>query len=79
MRRIWDEVRERFATFETAKGAYYLVFGLALIFNQQYIISVLAVILVIEGIRKLIVNRTKQALRFEQLKRNREEREHDHA
>ncbi len=75
---MWDTIKheliERFTTFETAKGIYLVVLGLALLFHQQYIISVLALLAIVEGVRKLFVNRTKQAVRSEQMKARRIER-----
>lgn len=70
---MWEKLkqdfRERFLNFETAKGVYLIPAGLATvyasIFHVQYLLQTAGALagwyLVSEGIRKVWVNRIKQA------------------
>jgi hypothetical protein len=63
------DFRERFLNFETAKGMYLIPTGAAIIyvtlFHIQFIIQCVGVLLggyaLFEGLRKVFVNRIKQA------------------
>ena len=73
---ILQDVKERFLTFETVKGAYLLPAGgvicYATLFYLQYVIQAfclaLGVYMMVEGFRKIQVNRVKQSLATERLK-----------
>lgn len=57
-----SELKERFLTFETVQGLYLIVFGVALLVYPQLVLTVTGVLLVIEGLRRFFVNRTKEAV-----------------
>jgi hypothetical protein len=69
------DFRERFLNFETAKGMYLVPAGAAIIyitlFHIQFIIQSTGVLLggyaLFEGLRKVFVNRIKQAAVVEKL------------
>jgi len=73
---ILQDVKERFLTFETVKGAYLLPAGgvicYATLFYLQYVIQAfclaLGVYMMVKGFRKIQVNRVKQSLATERLK-----------
>lgn len=72
---MWEKFKqdfmERFMTFETAKGIYLIPAGLAImyvsVFYMQYIIQATGIIfgwyMTSEGMRKVFVNRIKQAVK----------------
>lgn len=70
------DIKERFATFETAKGVYLVPAGVvityAAIFHVSFVIQTTfaagGVYAVFEGLRKISVNRVKQSLAHERLK-----------
>lgn len=80
MKDIKMDLKERFLNYETAKGIYFIFAGLLTIyvsmFYQQYIIQVLGLTWgwynVSEGLRKVFVNRIKQAVKTKQLEQERE-------
>lgn len=67
--RIKMEIKERFLNFETAKGVYLVPSGIITmyitVYQQQHVITALGLLfgwyLVSEGLRKIWVNRYKQA------------------
>lgn len=73
------DFKERFATFETAKGLYLVPAGVAItyaaIFHVSFVIQVTfaagGIYAIFEGLRKITVNRVKQALAHEQMKQSR--------
>ena len=73
---ILQDFKERFLTFETVKGAYLLPAGGVIcyvtVFYLQYVIQAfclaLGVYMMVEGSRKIFVNRIKQGLATERLK-----------
>ena len=72
---ILQDFKERFLTFETVKGAYLLPAGGVIcyvtLFYLQYVIQAfclaLGVYMMVEGSRKILVNRTKQKIATENL------------
>lgn len=70
-----QDFKERFLTFETAKGIYLLPFGLILIYTGWYYIQFLlqtvavlgGVYLASEALRKIFVNRIKQAAKIKDM------------
>ena len=75
MKELKMDLKERFLNYETAKGLYFVLAGLITVyvsvFYQQYVIQVLGVTWgwysVSEGLRKIFVNRIKQAVKQEEL------------
>lgn len=73
---IKQDFIERFANFETVKGVYLLPAGLAglwvVTYHLQFILQVFGLAcfgyMAIEGVRKIGVNRIKQALKAEERK-----------
>jgi hypothetical protein len=73
---ILQDFKERFLTFETVKGIYLLPAGGVIcyvtLFYLQYVIQafclVLGVYMMVEGSRKIFVNRVKQSLAADRLK-----------
>jgi hypothetical protein len=71
-----QDIKERFANYETFKGIYFVFAGCVVIFvsiyYQQYVIQAVGVVFgwyfVSEGIRKICVNRFKQAEVREKIK-----------
>jgi uncharacterized membrane protein len=76
---ILQDFKERFLNFETVKGIYLLPAGGVIcyvtLFYLQYVIQAfcfaLGVYMMVEGFRKIQVNRIKQSLATERLKENR--------
>jgi uncharacterized membrane protein len=76
---VLQDFKERFLTFETVKGVYLLLAGGAIcyvtLFYLQYVIQAfcltLGVYMMVEGFRKIQVNRVKQSLAAERLKDSR--------
>lgn len=67
---FFTDVRERFFTFESFKGLLFAAAGVFLLLHQEYILTVFAVYLVIEGLRKITVNRVAQlSMRHEMVRR----------
>ncbi len=72
---ILQDFKERFLTFETVKGAYLLPAGGVIcyvtLFYLQYVIQAfclaLGVYMMVEGSRKILVNRVKQKIATENL------------
>jgi hypothetical protein len=72
---ISQDLKERFLTFETVKGAYLLPAGGVIcyvtLFYLQYVIQAfclaLGVYMMVEGSRKIFVNRVKQKIATENL------------
>jgi hypothetical protein len=72
---ILQDLKERFLTFETVKGAYLLPAGGVIcyvtLFYLQYVIQAfclaLGVYMMVEGSRKIFVNRVKQKIATENL------------
>jgi hypothetical protein len=73
---ILQDFKERFLNFETVKGIYLLPAGGVIcyvtLFYLQYVIQAfclaLGVYMMVEGSRKIFVNRVKQSLATERLK-----------
>jgi len=73
--KVKQDMKERFLNFETAKGAYMVPAGLvivyAAVFHIAYVIQVsfalMGWFIFSEGLRKIGVNRIKQAQKKEQL------------
>jgi uncharacterized membrane protein len=73
---ILQDFKERFLTFETVKGIYLLPAGGVIcyvtLFYLQYVIQAfcltLGVYMMVEGFRKIQVNRVKQSLATERMK-----------
>ena len=73
---ILQDFKERFLNFETVKGIYLLPAGGAIcyvtLFYLQYVIQAfclaLGIYMMVEGFRKIQVNRVKQSLAAERLK-----------
>src|SRR5690606_29300180 len=63
------DFRERFLNFETLKGLLFLGGCVYLFYHPEWILRAFIVYLGYEGLRKMIVNRTRQEIRQEQLKR----------
>jgi uncharacterized membrane protein len=72
---VLQDFKERFLTFETVKGVYLLPAGGAIyyvtLFYLQYVIQAfclaLGVYMMVEGFRKIQVNRVKQKIATENL------------
>jgi hypothetical protein len=72
---ILQDFKERFLTFETVKGAYLLPAGGVIcyvtLFYLQYVIQAfclaLGTYMMVEGSRKILVNRVKQKIATENL------------
>jgi uncharacterized membrane protein len=72
---VLQDFKERFLTFETVKGVYLLLAGGAIcyvtLFYLQYVIQAfclaLGVYMMVEGFRKIQVNRVKQKIATENL------------
>ncbi len=70
------DLRERFANFETVKGLYLLPSGLVglwvVFYHLQFILHIFGLVcfgyMVVEGIRKIGVNRIRQTIKAEELK-----------
>lgn len=75
--RVGERLVERFGTFETIQGAYLMALGVALLWKPQLMLSVGGVLLVIEGLRRLVVNRVKEQVKLERRAVARKEREHE--
>lgn len=75
IKKIRMDLKERFKSYETVKGAIFLASGLislyTSLFHIQYIIQTAAVCFstyfIIEGIRKILVNRIKQKIEADKL------------
>ena len=77
---LWEKVkmdiRERFLNFETAKGVYLVPAGAVVCFvtlyYQQHLLTAVGLIfgwyLICEGLRKIFVNRFKQARKEEEIR-----------
>ena len=76
---ILQDLKERFLTFETVKGIYLLpacgVICYVTLFYLQYVIRAfclaLGIYMMVEGFRKIQVNRTKQSLSADRLRDDR--------
>jgi len=76
---LLQDFKERFFTFETVKGIYLLPAGGVIcyvtLFYLQYVIQAfclaLGIYMMVEGFRKIQVNRIKQSLAAERLKETR--------
>lgn len=69
MRTFARDFRERFLNFETVKGMLFLAGCVYLFYHPEWILRAFVVYLGYEGLRKMLVNRTKQEIRQEHLKR----------
>ena len=75
LERFKQDIKERFLNFETIKGTYLLPAGLAGMWvtwtNLQFILHAMGSVyfgyMIIEGARKILVNRVKQKIAQEQL------------
>lgn len=59
---VFHDLRERLLTFETVQGLYFMVFGVALLWRPHLVLTVGGVLLILEGLRRFVVNRTKEAV-----------------
>lgn len=66
-----QDLKERFLNNETFKGVVYLVIAV-LLFNPSLLLYILQGFLLYEGLRKVFVNRIKQAKAKKQLEKQRE-------
>ena len=79
---IKSDFKERFVNYETVKGIYFLLAGLLTtyisIFYQQFVIqgigATFGLYFVIEGLRKIFINRIKQIAKQTKLIKAREKR-----
>ncbi len=83
---MWErfkmDFKERFLNFETAKGIYMVPAGLVIVYCAIYYIAFVIQVafavfgwyMVSDGLRKIWVNRIKQAVKTEQMKEDRIER-----
>lgn len=71
------DLKQRFLNYETAKGLFFVLAGLILTYTAwfyiQFTIQVCATLFgigffVVEGFRKILVNRVKQQIKQDQLK-----------
>lgn len=75
-----QDFKERFLNFETVKGIYLIPAGVLVVFMAMFHVSfviqtafgVLGALLVVEGLRKILVNRTKQAVAQDALRAQRD-------
>lgn len=77
MEQLKMDLKQRFLNYETAKGVFFVAAGLIITwtawFKIQFTIQICATIFglgffVVEGVRKISVNRVKQAIKQDQLK-----------